>query len=238
MYPQLFVSFALIWTDVGVMSKLSGQRRVSARHPSPALLRRVCQSGVDIDESKLDGDSVRPVRRLIITGRNPFDHPLRLPHSLLVSGCPSPSPLCLFSKTPEADERSPLWHMTHTLLSFEFFHLTDPSTTPRHTTKHHTTPPPPHPYLPTHMHACTHPHTASRLSSLAPRQDRPWRNSCCVTQWKNCGGNDIRLILFTFPHTDVPKSLWCFISSYLNIVTRWQFVKTAYPCSCRQSEDQ
>ena len=237
MYPRLFVSFALIRTDVGVMSKMSGQRRVRARHPSPALPRRVCQSGVDTDECKLDGDSVRPVRRLIITGRNPFDHPLLLPHSLLVSGCPSlrlPSVSSPKLQKQMSGRRYGTWHTPFCLLSFSIS-LIPP---PRHATPQHPTPPPPQPYLPTHMHACTHPHTASCLSSLAPRQDRPWRNSCCVAQWKNCGGNDIRLILFTLPHTDVPKSLWCFISSYLNIVSWWQFVKTAYPCSCRQSEDQ
>lgn len=139
------------------------------------LLHHVWQRSIDIDESKLDGDSVHPVRCLIVMAAIL----LIIPSSLRLSLSPSVGlsvsvSAVSFPKNPKADERSPLWHMTHTLLSFEFFHLTDPSATSPH--------PSTHPYLPTHMHPCTHPHTPSCLSSLAPRRDRPWRNSCCVTQ--------------------------------------------------------
>ena len=216
MYHQLFVSFALIRTDVGVMSKMSGQRRGSARHPSPALPRRVCQSGVDIDESKLDGDSVRPVRRLIITGRNPFDHPLLLPHSLLVSVCPSPSPLCLFCETPEAHERSPLWHMTHTLLSFEFFQLSDPSTTPCHAAPHHPLPTPTYPL--TCMRAHTHTLPPASHPSLPDKTGRGGAPAASLS-----AKTAVVMILgwyCSLSHTGMcQKSHWCFISSYLNIVT-------------------
>lgn len=81
---------------------------------------------------------------------------LLLSFPLLLSVCLSPSPLSLCHR-PEADERSPLWHMTHTLLSFEFFHLADPL--------HHYTPTPT--YFLTCMRAYTLTHSLLPLIPLS-----------------------------------------------------------------------
>lgn len=120
------------------------------------LVCSVCQRRVDIDGSKLDGDSVCPVRDLIIMAEILLIISASLSRSLsrLLLACLSTSLLSLFHR-PKADERSPLWHMTHTFLSFEFFHFTD--------SLHHTTTPPP---LPTHSHACVP--TPTHYLSLTP----------------------------------------------------------------------
>lgn len=93
--------------------------------------------------------------------------------SLRLSGCLSTSLLSLFHRTI-ADERSPLWHMTHTFLSFEFFHLTDPQ---------HPPPPP----LPTNSHTCVHTHSThfwvSCSSSLSPWQIKAVEK-LLLRQWK------------------------------------------------------
>lgn len=87
---------------------------------------------------------------------------LHLSLSLSHSVCLSVS-VCAVS-FPPSKSRWAVAVMAHNTHPFEFFHLTDPSTTSH---------PCPHPYLPTRMNACTH--------SLLYR---PRRNSCCVTQWK------------------------------------------------------
>lgn len=67
-------------------------------------------------------ETVRPARRLIIMAAVLLIISPILHASTSLSFSLS---LCLPSvSSPQADERSPPWHMTHILLSFEFFQLT------------------------------------------------------------------------------------------------------------------
>lgn len=102
-------------------------------------VRSVCQRRVDIDGSKLDGDSVCPVRGLIIMAE------ILLIISTGLSIC-----LCCLSSTVQkqmSGRRYGTWHTPFCLLSFSIS-LTRFSTAPL------LPPPPPH-RTTTHMRACT-----------------------------------------------------------------------------------
>lgn len=128
-------------------------------------------------------------------GWNPFDHPSFSPSpsvglSVDVSAGSFPAPKSRWAVAVMAHDR-------HTFLSFEFF--------PFHwrATPHHTTPPPPLPYTPTHMHACSPPHTTSLSPAFNPSlfTELAMKELLVHQAVGHCSGNEIRLKLVTFRRT-------------------------------------
>lgn len=120
------------------------------------------------DESKLDGDSVHPVRGLISMAAILLIIPPSLPLFSSVSLPASVSAVSLLLSKRRWVVAMMARHVP--FLSFEFFHLTDPLW---HINAH--------PYLPTCMHACSHSHTSCLISASLAGHTR----SYCVTQWKS-----------------------------------------------------
>lgn len=126
-------------------------------------------------------ETVRPARRLIIMAAVLLIISPILHASTSLSFSLS---LCLPSvSSPQPDERSPPWHMTHILLSFEFFQLTAllPSSIFFFFCS----------YLHTCMRACTHTHSPSCLSF----PDRTHSGTPAVSLGGNLSGNDISPII-------------------------------------------